>query len=537
MNLSRLPYPSRRSPVIAKKGMVATSQPLAAQAGLTMLQAGGTAVDAAIATAAMMTVVEPTSNGIGSDAFAIVWDGSKLHGYNGSGRAPAGLTLDCVRTAGHTTMPASGWLSVTVPGAPRTWADLHQRFGKLDFAQVLAPAIATAREGYPVTPVIAGLWASGAGHQRLRKGPEYEPWWDTFASEGRQPGAGDIWRSEAHARSLERIAATKSDDFYQGELAARIAEFAAETGGVITEADLAAHRGTWVEPISTRYDGYEVHEIPPNGQGLAALMALNILEDEAFQLARMPRESLKAYHLQIEAMKLAYADAHRYIADPEKADVPIQGLLAKEYAARRRTLIGERAQARKAGEPQRGGTIYLCAADQAGMMVSYIQSNYNGFGSGVVVPGTGIALQNRGFGFRLDESHPNVLAPGKRPYHTIIPAFLTKNGRAVGPFGVMGGHMQPQGHVQVVLNTVDWEMNPQAALDAPRWMVTGGLEVLVEHAVGGDIVEGLQSLGHEVQVAPYGAAGFGRGQIIWRLPNGALVAGSEPRADGCAAGY
>jgi gamma-glutamyltranspeptidase/glutathione hydrolase len=303
----------------------------------------------------------------------------------------------------------------------------------------------------------------------------------------------------------------------------------------MTADDLAQHTGTWVEPISTNYRGYDVWEIPPNGQGLAALIALNLLEHDAFGLAQGPRESVDSYHVQIEAMKLAFADAHRYIADPEYAAVPTQELLAKDYAASRRALIGDRAEVRQAGDPVRGGTIYLCAADQDGMMVSYIQSNYAGFGSGVVVPGTGIALQNRGSGFSLDPNHPNVLEPGKRPFHTIIPAFLTRDGEAVGPFGVMGGHMQPQGHLQVVLNTIEWGMNPQAALDAPRWMVMSGLDVLVEPSVGPEIVQGLQARGHQLHLGD--PEPFGRGQIIWRLPSGALVAGTEPRADGAALGY
>lgn len=516
--------------------MVATSQPLAAQAGLRVLQDGGNAVDAAVATAAMMTVVEPTTNGLGSDAFAIIWDGSKLHGYNGSGRAPAALTAEEVRGAGHATMPQHGWFTVTVPGAPRTWADLSQRFGKLDFPRLLQPAIATAREGYPVAPVTADLWGRRVALQRGLVGPEFLPWYDVFAPGGKTPAAGEIWRSEDHAWTLERIAATHADDFYGGEVAERLVNFAHQTSGYMSKDDLAEHSGSWADPICASYRGHEVWEIPPNGAGLAALMALNILEDDSFHLAELPRESAEAYHVQIEAMKLAMADARRYIADPEKVEVPTQGLLSKQYAAERRSLIGDRAEVREFGEPQRGGTIYLCTADRDGMMVSYIQSNYNGFGSGVVVPGAGIALQNRGFGFSLDAEHPNVLAPGKRPYHTIIPGFLTKDGKAVGPFGVMGGHTQPQAHVQVVLNTVDWQMNPQATLDAPRWLIQTGLDVCLESGVGPEILAGLQGRGHQIVDLPAGQS-WGRGQIIWRLPSGALAGASEPRADGAAVGY
>jgi gamma-glutamyltranspeptidase / glutathione hydrolase len=536
VHLLDLPYPSRRAPVVARRGIVATSVPLAAQAGLSMLQAGGSAVDAAIATAAMLTVVEPAQNGIGSDSFSLVWDGSRLHGLNGSGRAPAALTADLVRAAGHAVMPAHGWLPVTVPGTPRAWRDLHERFGRLDFARVLEPAIAAADEGYAVSPLVARLWEQSARLYARYDGPEFVPWFETFSPAGRTPAAGDIWRLPDHARTLRRIADSGSEDFYRGELARQIEEFAGRTGGLVTRDDLSAHTSTWVEPISTSYRGYDVWEIPPNGQGLAALMALNVLE--GFDLSGRNRESADAYHWQIEAMKLAFADAHRYIADPEHVDVPTTGLLSKQYAAERRALIGDVARAHQSGTPPRGGTVFLCAADADGMMVSYIQSNRMGFGSGVVVPGTGIALHNRGVDFSLEPNHPNIVAPRKRPYHTIIPAFLTREGQAVGPFGVMGGFMQPQGHVQMVLNTVDWALNPQASLDAPRWRVADslGLDVVLESTVSPSIVEELTRRGHSVTVFD-DRTEFGRGQIIWRLPSGALVAGSEPRADGCAVGY
>jgi gamma-glutamyltranspeptidase/glutathione hydrolase len=534
LNLLDLPYPSRRSPVLSNRGIVATSQPLAALAGLDILKDGGNAVDAIIATAAMLTVVEPTSNGLGSDAFALVWDGSTLHGLNGSGRSPASLTIDAVRAAGHASMPTRGWLPVTVPGAPRAWRDLHDRFGRLTFERLLAPAIATAENGYAVTPVTARGWAGSAKTYEGYEGPEYSGWFDTFAANRRAPEAGDVWRLPDHAMSLRRIAASGAEDFYSGELAERTAEFSAKTGGKLTFADLAGHTSTWVEPIGTNYRGYDVWEIPPNGQGLAALIALNILE--GYDLARFGRDSLGAYHVEIEAMKLAFADAHCYIADPTLADVPTKELLDKVYAANRRASIDDRAQARSAGDPMKGGTVYLCAADSNGMMVSYIQSNYQGFGSGIVIPGTGIALQNRGAGFRLDPKHRNSLAPGKRPFHTIIPAFLTRDGRPVGPFGVMGGHMQPQGHVQMVINTVDWGLNPQASLDAPRWQVTEGLGVMLEYGMPRGVVDGLIQRGHAVKVEP-DSGQFGKGQIIWRMDNGTLVAGSEPRADGHAVGW
>ncbi len=529
------PYASRRMPILASRGVVATSEPLAAQAGLEMLRRGGNAVDAAVATAIALTVVEPTSNGIGSDAFALVWDGDRLHGLNGSGRAPASHTPRLFEERGLTAVPAHGWLPVTVPGAPGAWRDLHRRFGKLPFAALFEPAIAYAEGGYPVAPVTAGAWAAAARAYRERHTTaEFQPWFATFAPGGDAPRPGEVWASPDHARTLRLIAESAAEAFYRGELAGEIADFAAATGGTLAREDLAAHRGDWVEPIGTGYRGYEVWEIPPNGQGIAALAALNVLE--GFDLAALPRESAASYHLQIEAMKLGFADALRYVADPALADVPTRGLLDKEYAAERRRLIGERARLPETGAPPRGGTVYLCAADGDGLMISMIQSNYMGFGSGIVVPGTGIALQNRGAGFVLDPEHPNRVAPGKRPYHTIIPAFLTREGAALGPFGVMGGFMQPQGHLQVVVNEVDYGLNPQAALDAPRWQWLRGNEVAVEQAVPAQVLAGLAARGHQLELRHAGGS-FGKGQIIRRLPNGVYVAGSEPRADGCAVGF
>ncbi len=534
VHLEHFPYPSRRMPVMAAHGVVATSQPLAAQAGLQMLQRGGNAVDAAIATAITLTVVEPTSNGIGSDAFALVWDGARLHGLNGSGRAPATHTPELFARLSLPGVPEHGWLPVTVPGAPAAWRDLHARFGRLPFATLFEPAIDYAEHGYPAAPLMAQGWAHAVQVYAQCQGPEFAGWWETFAPEGRAPRPGEMRALPDHAATLRRVAASNGDDFYHGELAARIVRFAAETGGYLTADDLAAHTSTWVEPIGTGYRGYEVWEIPPNGQGISALVALNILE--GFDLAALPRESVESYHLQIEAMKLAYADAFRYVADPAHVEVPVRGLLDKGYAAERRAAIGRTALEPVAGQPRRGGTVYLCAADADGMMVSFIQSNYAGFGSGVVVPGTGIALQNRGNNFTLEEGHPNRIAPGKRPYHTIIPAFLTRDGAPVGPFGVMGGFMQPQGHVQVTVNGVDYGMNPQTCLDAPRWQWIGGKEVALEVAVPRHVMDGLEARGHVVTVRN-NPGSFGRGQIIRRLPGGAYAAGSEPRADGCAAGF
>jgi gamma-glutamyltranspeptidase/glutathione hydrolase len=531
MDLTSNPYSGHRKVTIARHGVVATSTPLAVEAGLLMLKQGGNAVDAALAAAIAQTVVEPTSNGIGSDAFALVWDGKKLHGLNGSGRAPASLNLKLLRGKGYTSIPYRGWTSVTVPGAPALWRDLHARFGKLPFETLFEPAIEYAESGFRVSPIVAYNWGRSVPIYGVNKGPEYKGWLEMYAPGGRAPKAGGVWSSKALGMSLRRIAQSHADDFYRGELARKMAAFAAQTGGFITEADLAAHTSTWVDPISTTYRGYDVWEMPPNGQGITALIGLNILE--GFELDKLARDSTRSFHLQIEALKLAFADAFRYVADPDFVSVPVAGLLDKTYGAQRRALIGNRALQPAPGKPNSGGTVYLCAADADGMMVSFIQSSYMGFGSGIVVPGTGIALHDRGANFSLDPNHPNRLEPGKRPYHTIIPGFLTRNGQAVGPFGVMGGFMQPQGHIQMVANTIDYHLNPQASLDAPRWQWTSGKSVQIESDADPAIVKGLRAAGHNVSVlAPSGT--FGRGQIIWRLPQGGYAAGSDKRADGYA---
>jgi gamma-glutamyltranspeptidase / glutathione hydrolase len=526
-SLSLNPY-NRRLPMLGSRGAVCTSQPLAAAAGLEVLRLGGNAVDAAIATAVTLTVVEPTSNGIGGDAFALVWDGGKLHGLNASGRAPAALTPALLESLGHTAMPRHGWLPVTVPGAPAAWRDLHARFGRLEFHTLFEAAIRYARDGYPVSPTLARGWGNATRLYSGFSGEQFKPWLETFTHDGRAPRAGEITRLPDHARTLELIARTNAKAFYDGELTRALEDFAARTGGVITAADLRVHESTWVDPISTNYRGYDVWEIPPNGQGIAALGALNILE--GFDLTRHPRDSVQGFHLQLEAMKLAFSDTLAHVADPTRAEVPVRGLLDKIYAAARRTLISDHALEPVAGTPPRGGTVYLCTADADGMMVSFIQSNYAGFGSGIVVPGTGIALQNRGANFTLHPDHPNRLEPGKRPYHTIIPGFLTRDGAAIGPFGVMGGFMQPQGHTQVIVNTVDYGMNPQTALDAPRWQWLEGRHVELETQVPTWIAEGLRARGHAVTLQ-LEAGSFGRGQIIWR-DGDTFIAGSESRTDG-----
>lgn len=529
----RYQYPSRRRVVYGRKGMVCTSQPLAAQAGLDIIKKGGNAVDAAIAAAAAMTVLEPTSNGIGGDAFALVWiNGQRVpYGLNASGPAPALADAGSLRAAGHKEMPRFGWKPVNVPGAPSAWASLSERFGRLPLTEVMAPAIAYAEEGYAVTPVISRLWEKAYGTFSKMKEPEFAGWAPAFAPQGRAPRAGEVWSSPGHASTLRKIAETKGEAFYRGELAEAIGDFSRKTGGWLREEDLAAYRAEWVEPITTNYRGYDVWEIPPNGHGIVALMALNILEGFDFS-----GRNTDTYHKQLEAMKLAFVDGQRYVTDPRFMKVTAKELLSKDYAGKRRSLIGREALRPLPGEPASGGTIYLCTADGEGNMVSFIQSNYQGFGSGVVVPGTGIALHNRGFNFSLDPAMENCLAPGKKPYHTIIPGFLSKDGEAVGPFGVMGGFMQPQGHVQVVMNTVDFGMNPQEALDAPRWQWVGGKKVEFEMSFPAAAVEELTRRGHETAVLPEDLT-FGRGQIIWRNAEGTLIGGSEPRTDGQVAAW
>ncbi|SCG56413.1 gamma-glutamyltransferase family protein [Micromonospora halophytica] len=542
-------YP--RLPLLAPNGAVATSQPLAAAAGLAVLRRGGNAVDAALATAITLTVVQPPSNDIGGDLFAIVWDGERLHGLNAAGRSPAGLTREVVLAATGRqaaqpagalggaqargpAMPPRGWLPVTVPGAPAGWRDLHDRFGSLPFADLFTDAVGYAEHGHPVSAGTAATWARAvAGHAGLH-GEEYAEFDRVFTVGGRAPRPGERWCNPDAARALRRIAETGAADFYTGEIAAALDAHAARTGGLLTGDDLARHTSTWVDPVGVSYRGHEVWELPPPGQGIAALLALNIL-DGTDLAGRTVEERV---HRQVEAMKLGFADAHAHVADPDRAPSPTAALLDLGYAAARRRLVTDSAGDPVAGEPERGGTVYLCTADAGGMMVSLIQSTYLAFGSYVVLPGYGFALQNRGLGFRLDPDHPNVVGPAKRPFHTIIPGFLTRDGAPVGPFGVMGGHMQPQGHVQFVSAALDADGDPQAALDAPRWYWHTGRTLLVEPELAAEpgLVGRLRARGHEVAVTAERAA-FGYGQAIFRSPSGGYVAGSEPRVDGAAVGY
>ena len=523
-------YASRRSPVLADNA-VATSHPLAAQAGVSMLARGGNAVDAAIAAAAVLTVVEPTGNGLGSDAFCILWDGKELHGLNASGASPAAWTPE--RFAGRSEMPARGWDSVTVPGAVSAWAELAGRFGKLDLPTLLAPAIRYAEEGFTVSPVIAALWERGA--ELLSGQPGFA---EAFMPGGRAPRAGERFRNPDQAQSLGLIAESGGRAFYEGELAERIAAFAAEHGAALSVEDMAAHAPEWCGTISTEFDGAALHEIPPNGQGIAALMALGMVAHTGIR--DLGPDEPQALHLQIEAIKLAFADLHAYVADQRyMTETTVAHLLDPDYLKRRAARISPgRAQTHGPGAPKAGGTVYLSAADADGMMVSFIQSNYMGFGSGVVVPGTGISLQNRGSSFSLAEGHPNRIAPRKKPFHTIIPGFVMRDGQPDTSFGVMGGPMQAQGHVQMVLRTQLWGQDAQTAIDAPRWRFVEGDEVACEEALPEATRSDLAGRGHRISVeAPDSAFGFGGAQIIRRLPGGGYMAGSDPRKDGQATGF
>ncbi|WP_287123940.1 gamma-glutamyltransferase family protein [Chromohalobacter sp.] len=526
------PTASRRMTTYGRRGMVATSQSLAAQTGMNILKQGGNAVDAAIATAAALTVVEPTSNGLGSDAFALVWINDELHGLNASGRAPQGISREAVRARGFDAMPEHGWLPVTVPGAPGAWAELSARFGVLDFADLLAPAIALAEDGFPVSPVVQQLWAEAHATYAAYDDAVFAPWFETFSIDGRAPRVGELWHAPDHARTLRAIAETHAETFYRGDLAQRMDAHSRDHGGFLRAEDLAAYRPEWVTPVSAEYRGHDIWEIPPNGSGLIALMALNTLNGDAPPPQDTPHAHLDTLHRRIEALKLAYVDGLHYIGDADHMPVTAEAMLSPEYAARRRALIGDQALDPEPGEIPRGGTVYLATADAEGNMVSFIQSNFHGFGSGVVVPGTGISLQNRGESFSLEAGHVNALAPGKRPYHTIIPGFITHRGRAVGPFGVMGGYMQPQGHVQVVTGLLDEHLNPQAALDAPRWKWVAGRTVEVEPHFPDHLAQALQRRGHDI-VKCHDSLSFGRGQVILRDPDsGVLSGGTEPRADG-----
>lgn len=519
-----LPYASQRAPVFGAQA-VASSHGLATQAGLAMLQRGGNAIDAALAAASVLTVVEPTMNGLGGDLFAVIWDGSELHGLNASGRAPRAWSPE--RFAGRSNMPALGWDSVTVPGAISGWAALSERFGALPFAELLAPSIRYARDGFAVTPRVAALWAQAferfAGFAEFRR---------VFFPNGRAPQAGEWVTLGDAAETLQEIAATRGESFYRGALAERIARAARADGALLSEQDLAEQQAVWVEPLSIQCAGIRLHELPPNGQGLASLLALAILAE--LELDRHGPDDADSIHLQIEAMKLAFAQCELHLADPTAMRVSAEELLDPQLI---RTLAGK-IQLRVAAHPKRiprpdHGTVYVAAGDADGRMVSLIQSNYLGFGSGIVVPGTGISLHNRGLGFRLEASHPSCVAGGKRPYHTIMPGFVTRAGQAEMAFGVIGGHMQPQGHVQCVIRSFLHHQNPQTVCDAPRWHVTERSEIGLEPGFPASLARDLAARGHSLLDSPPELL-FGGAQLLRRLERG-YCAGSDPRKDGQAA--
>ena len=531
-------YPSQRFPLYARGGMVNCSSPQAAAAGLEVLRKGGNAVDAAVAAAATLTVVEPTANGIGSDAFALVWSEreQRLFGLNSSGPAPQLLSIDGVMADGRAVngkMPVRGWTPVTVSGAPGAWAALNGRFGRLTLSEDLSPAVAYAEGGYPCGPNLAAMWQlSFDTFSRTLTGLEFRPWFKTFAPGGRAPKAGEMIYLPDHGATLRAIGESNAEAFYRGDIARKIDAQSRRDGGYIRYEDYAAFHPRWVEPISVNYRGFDVCEIPPNGQGIVALMALNILKE--FPLT--DREDPRTVHRQLEAVKMAFADAFRYITDPDRMEIDYRDLLSPSYGAMRAREMGERAQIWTHRLPPKSGTVYLCCADGEGNMVSYIQSNYMGFGSGIVVEGTGISLQNRGADFSLDPGAANCLMPGKRTYHTIIPGFLMKDGRPMGPFGVMGAYMQPQGHVQVMTNYIDFHLDPQQALDAPRWQWLRDGTVTVESRFSPDLAQALRRLGHDVRL-DINTPSFGRGQMIVRLDNGVLVGGTESRTDSNIACY
>jgi gamma-glutamyltranspeptidase/glutathione hydrolase len=524
------PFGGGRAPVLAKNA-VASSQPLATQAGIEALQSGGNAVDAALACAITLTVVEPTMNGLGGDGFALIWDGKKLHGLNASGRAPGAWTPEFF--TGKTAMDLIGWNTVTVPGMVSGWIELSRKFGKLPFAQLFKRAIDYAENGFPVSPVIARQWREAI--PILKNQPGFS---ESFLIDGKSPQAGQIWKYPAQAKTLREIAATEGESFYKGPLAQSMVDFAHSTGGCFTMQDFADNHPDWVEPLAFDYGQYTLHEIPPNGSGIVAQMALGIVQ--AANIKQYPANSAQRIHVQIEAMRIAFADAYAYVSDARSMKVPTASLLDRDYLASRAALIDHgKAGSYGPGDPHSGGTVYLCAADASGMMISYIQSNFKGFGSGVVAPG-GIAFHNRGMSFRLEAGHPNIVAPGKRPFHTILPAFLTKDGKPSMAFGVMGGNMQPQGHLQFVMRFVDDYLNPQACSDSPRWRIDDVANLTVEATMPASVIEGLRAMGHEVAVQPANSLDFGSAQAIAKLnddADSAYIAGSDHRRDGLAAGF
>lgn len=542
--LTGLPF-ATRSEVIARHGMAATSQPLATQVAIDILKQGGSAVDAAIAANATLGLMEPTGCGIGGDLFALVWDAKtqRLFGLNASGRSPCGLTREHFTKLGLKSIPPFGPLPVTVPGCVDGWFELHKKFGKLSMSTVLAPAIRYAREGFPVSDLIAYYWAHGG--RNLKDQPNFAA---TFLPDGRAPKKGDIFRNPNLSHTYEALALEGRDAFYRGDLTDIMVAFSKRVGCFLSGRDFEDHSSTWVQPVSTNYRGYDVWELPPNGQGIAALQMLNLIE--AHELSAMGHNSDKYLHLLIEAKKIAYEDRARYYADMDFTEVPVAALISKEYAAQRRKLFNPRRASRKlqAGDPllAHSDTIYLTVADKERNMVSLIQSNYRGFGSGLVPDGLGFVFQDRGQLFALTEGHPNVYEPHKRPFHTIIPAFVTKDGKPWLSFGVMGGDMQPQGHVQVLCNLIDFSMNLQEAGDAARFhhqgsseptgeRMTGGGWVALESGITMEAKRGLTQRGHQVRAESGGFGGYQA--IMYDAERDVYIGASESRKDGQAAGY
>ena len=516
------PFASKRMNVIARNGVVCTGNNLATQAGLRMLLQGGNAVDAAIATAACLTVVEPCSNGLGSDGFAIVWMKDKMYGMNSSGHSPYAISANQIDE-----IPKRGWIPVTVPGAVKGWKALSERFGSLPFKKLLEPAIDYAKNGYPVSAEIARMWKKALN--AIPNSEEFKGWYETFTFDGKTPEPGQMICMPKLADALEKIADTNTDALYYGELASRIDEESRKFGGFLRKKDLEDHKVEWVDPIHVNYHGYQVLELPPNGQGIVALMALNILNNFQFKT-----RDVDCIHTQMEALKMAFADAKEYVTDPKCMEMPVRDLISVDYGKQRAKQIEYRALPPRKDKPHGSGTVYLCTADKDGNMVSYIQSNYMGFGSGIVVDG--VSLQNRGYDFSLDPTHVNYLMPHKKTYHTIIPGFLTKDNKPIGPFGVMGGYMQPQGHMQVVTNMIDFHLNPQMALDAKRFQWIENKKFILEPGFDENIISELKKRGHEIEIEEE-LAMFGRGQIIVRLENGVYIAGCESRTDSNIACY
>ena len=525
------PFSSQKQPVYANHGVVATSEGLAAQAGLEILKKGGNAVDAAVATAAALTVVEPCSNGIGSDNFALVYFKDKLYGMNSSGYSSRNISIDKIKAMGLNEIPKFGVIPITVPGTPKGWARLIERFGNLSLLEVLTPAIHLARNGYAISETIGSYFDKTiANYQKVNTSKEYTHFFEVFTNHGKTYKAGDVFKSEHIAKTLELIGKTNSDSFYTGELADKIVSFMETHNGFIDHQDLAEYDCEFVEPIHVNYKGYDICEIPPNGQGITALMALNLLQDESVKAG-----SIETIHKQIEAIKIAFSDTLTYVTDPLFMKMNPNYLLSEDYITLRKKDLTDYALLHNPIEYDSSGTVYLATADKDGNMVSFIQSNYMGFGSGIVIDDTGISMQNRGHTFKLDPNHHNKLEPRKRTYHTIIPGFIMKDKKPIGPFGVMGGFMQPQGHLQVVMNLLDFNMNPQAALDAPRFRWNQLLDVSLENSFSEELLKSLKMKGHNVKFEPRGSS-FGRGQIILKKGDH-YVAGTETRCDGHIAYY